>query len=636
MICFSVALFVATIRFGALPDSRLDASWTEVIAWAALNHAQWGRDIAFTYGPLGFLHGNSSYVPGILGRFVVGQVLLTAAFVAMTVIMLTRARGATYFLFAVAYVCAYVWIPSDVSWAITLLFGTTVLINRANDLSAMTYAAAVAAVALVFGAIAWIKFSLLLLWILCVAALIGVSLLGRLPRRALVLLLFFAAALLVMWVACGQGLAGLPGYLHAGLEISLGYGHAMGREAPLIVDLVGATCLGSFCSIALVAAHHARRDAPTRVASVLCMAAAFLAWRANFTRPDHAHWFFAFMSLLPFVLLSHGGLAEMKRVRHWLILFTLVCAAAGLFGPDELSARLPRIIREFNEHLRALIDPSVLETRRAAQWATEQQRESLDTIRKRVGAATVDMFTHEQGVVLLNGLNYSPRPVFQSYAAYTPYLARLNEEKILGAHAPEFVVMQLAAIDGRLPMGEDSLALLALLQRYRPAGMERGYLLLQQDAEVAPPAQMLPPSTWNSAALGENIVIPESPETAIIAFLDLDLSPLGKVYTALLREPPLRIVIETDRGEYSYRFIRASGSSGFVVSPLIRTTQDWENAQTSSPLPRVRSFRVEPQSAGQDIFFRHEFAVGFQQRDYLHVDSKRTPARFPVPEGPSR
>jgi len=147
----------------------------------------------------------------------------------------------------------------------------------------------------------------------------------------------------------------------------------------------------------------------------------------------------------------------------------------------------------------------------------------------------------------------------------------------------------------------------------------------------------VPPPTWNSGALGENIVIPDSSLAATIVFLELDLSPLGKMYTALLREPVLRIVIETDSGEYSYRFIRASGSSGFVISPLIRTTQDWEKAQTSSPLPRVRSFRIEPQSASQNIFFRHQFAVGFQQRDYLHLDSKRTPTELPaMPEGASK
>ena len=209
--CFSAALFLLTISFGSPSDATLDASWTEVLAWATLKHAQWGRDIVFTYGPLGFLHGTASYVPGILGWFVTGQIGLTAAFVLTTSGMLHRSRVWVFFLFAVAYAFSYPWILSDVSWAMTMLFGTTALMNCDARRADITSVAVIIVMALLIGAIALIKFSLLPLWILCVAALAADSLIHGSRRRAMSLLVVFPVALLFAWFACGQELGNLPG-----------------------------------------------------------------------------------------------------------------------------------------------------------------------------------------------------------------------------------------------------------------------------------------------------------------------------------------------------------------------------------------------------------------------------------------
>jgi len=43
-----------------------------------------------------------------------------------------------------------------------------------------------------------------------------------------------------------------------------------------------------------------------------------------------------------------------------------------------------------------------------------------------VGGASIDVLGFRQDAAILNGLNYTPHPVFQSYAAYTPGLQRLN------------------------------------------------------------------------------------------------------------------------------------------------------------------------------------------------------------------
>jgi hypothetical protein len=511
----------------------------------------------------------------------------------------------------------------------TLLFGTTILMNC--DARRMSIASIVSAtaIALLFGIIALIKFSVFPLWLLCVVALVTDSLLQGSRRRALSLVIIFPIALLVIWLLCGQELNNFPAYLRTSFEIASGYGHTMGSGAPIVAELTGAACLGLFGVVCLFAAYSRRRDAPALIALSVYVAAAFLAWRAGFTRGDRAPAFFAFISLLPFAMLSHRCLAQTKLVRGGLILLALVGATAGLYGSSGISERWSQLHVGLSNHFHELMNPMELKAQRELQWANAQRDARLPKISERIGSATVDMFTFEQGVVLLNGLNYSPRPVFQSYSAYTPYLAQLNETYFVGPQAPQYVVMKLDAIDARLPMMEDPLALVVLLQRYHPVLMEHRHLLLERDA-ATPPAPITPPTAWTGATLGEEIPVDPSPTTATIAFVKLDLSLLGQAYALLLREPTLQIVVQTDEGSQNFRFVRPTGASGFMLSPLIGDTLDWAPLQLGAPLPQVRSFRIQPEIAWQSIFFQHKFVVAFETRDYLRLSPATTPAELVV------
>src|SRR5207248_1142988 len=63
-----------------------------------------------------------------------------------------------------------------------------------------------------------------------------------------------------------------------------------------------------------------------------------------------------------------------------------------------------------------------------------EMSEQLNQVRKEtqlpivseiVGRATLDVFGQEQSYAVFTGLNYRPRPIFQSYMAYNPALTRM-------------------------------------------------------------------------------------------------------------------------------------------------------------------------------------------------------------------
>lgn len=625
LIPLCVAFFLLIVVFGNPPQALgLDPAWTEVQAWAFLHQVQWGRDLINTYGPLGFLHPLSSYVSGIFTPFAIGQIALPAVFALAVALMFDRARAFEFGLFALAYLCCFVKMAGDVSWILTLPFATTYLINRGNAETRTTGYFAIFFLAPIFAAIALTKFTVFPIWVLCVATACAVRVFERDWRDALLTAAVFVLALAIVWWACGQQVLNLPLYLWSGFEMATGYGHSAGQTAPVFVEAVGLSVLFVFVAACVLAGWRARSSLAAVVSTGLTPLAALLFWLAYFTRADEFHWpgFFAAMMLLPFALLCNRYVIRSRAL--WIAL-TAVIVVSALMGFTQAppAAILRQAVTRVGSSLHDLTHLPELRAQREVQWQTVGKSAALPQVKDRVGTARIDMVTSQQGMILLNGLNYAPRPVFQSHLAATPRLARINEAYFLGPKAPDFVLFQLNSIDNRLPMSEDNLALMALLRRYRPVLAEDGFLLLQRDASIATVQAFEPDAPATLASMGAEVAIPAT-STPMVAFIDGELSWLGKLYTFLLPEPVLGITLRTGNAEpLSHRFVRLSASAGFVIDPVIESTHDWLNLYFSKPLARAQSFRIDAGSPWERALFQRDFKVSWRSIDTLHADSSK-------------
>ncbi len=617
LIACCVLAFLLIVAFGTPPRALgLDPSWTEVLAWGFLNHAQWGRDLIFTYGPLGFLQPYASYVEGIFPWYATGEIVLPAAFAFTIGLLFRRSALALLALFAFAYGCWCSRLAGDVSWALTLLYGTAYVVSRSDQRATVTWTAVVVLLAPAFAAVALAKFSLFPLWVLCLTILVVAQALCGYRRRALLLAVWFALVLIVLWRACGQQLQNLPVFIGLSLEIASGYGHAMGDRAPLLQEILGLALLGLFVLTCLYAAWQNRNNRLALANVGLVAAAAVLFWLAFFTRGDHWPWFYPALSLLPFALLFDGRLTAAHYLRPTLVatvLLAICIEPPGRTIASEVSYRVRNGVYNL-AHL-----PQLAAIRKR-EWLAANMEASLPKIRIRVGKARVDMVTWEQGMLLLNGLNYAPRPVFQSYSAYTPHLARLNEAYFLGAGAPDFVILRLDYIDDRLPMIEDALAMVALLKLYRPVVSERGFLLLQHDkTAAADPVPMRGGSI--PSTLGEEVSTPGD-TTTTLAFIHVDLNAFGRIYTLLFREPALYITQRSAGGDkLRHRLVRATAASGFVVSPMIESNNDWVKLYFSEPLRSVSSIVIDAETEWERLVFQNDYSVSFEPVRTLHADA---------------
>ncbi len=80
---------------------------------------------------------------------------------------------------------------------------------------------------------------------------------------------------------------------------------------------------------------------------------------------------------------------------------------------------------------------------------------------------SVDILPTEISLINIHNLKYNPRPIPQTYSAYTPRLDSLNANKYLGKNAPDFLIFDNnQTIDNRYAFWEESKTKLAIFTNY--------------------------------------------------------------------------------------------------------------------------------------------------------------------------
>jgi hypothetical protein len=188
----------------------------------------------------------------------------------------------------------------------------------------------------------------------------------------------------------------------------------------------------------------------------------------------------------------------------------------------------------------------------------------------------VDVFPSDLLTAFAHGLDYRPRPVIQSYAAYSDELGRANAEHYAGGHAPRSVLLSATSINDRLPTMDDGSAWLELLRRYDPTAAIGDVLVLRRRPMARPWSRRL--VERRVLRWGEPWVLDpgRSPGAGGWLWCRIDVTPNleGRIASALYRLPTVRLHVATDSGQHDFRLIPASARSGFLLEPLIVNQSD--------------------------------------------------------------
>jgi len=202
---------------------------------------------------------------------------------------------------------------------------------------------------------------------------------------------------------------------------------------------------------------------------------------------------------------------------------------------------------------------------------------------------------------LFNDLNYQPRPVFQSYSVFNAELMQLNNRAFASNTAPEFVLFNFDAIDGRFPPLEDAHVLRTLLTDYTLVGGEGPFLLLKHQPVPQPQMTLLKEAL---ARADEPINLSEYGDDDLWMEISLTPSIKGKLRETFYKPPEVYLGVW---GQSSARAINLRApfkmlGAGFVASPVMLRTQDVADLYTGAAIHRPGGYMIRLQPGTEDLW----------------------------------
>jgi hypothetical protein len=220
-----------------------------------------------------------------------------------------------------------------------------------------------------------------------------------------------------------------------------------------------------------------RRSIAFGIVSVIWIATWLLVAKASFVRFDPIHeviaplWAATALPILWSATMMNDGSVGTNAL--------MAVALLGSWGSTELALRhasRPALVssvvgvpRRAFRSARSLANLRRARDREQANFDAMRRSEIARTPLPQIGG-TVDAYPTDVSALLSHGFDYEPRPVLQSYAAYTPRLSALNAAHLRGSRAPENLLLDIAPIDARLASMEDGASWIEICDaiRWRP------------------------------------------------------------------------------------------------------------------------------------------------------------------------
>ena len=573
-----------------MPRFGLDPSWALGVNWAVANGLKIGQDIVFTVGPYASSY-TEAYDPSTDYLRVGSALFLTLCFGLVFLYLAGRHRlHVTCLLTAAIIAFPY---SND---ALFLLYPLLVAFcvrkyvffeQQSPNWKRLTGLILMASLSAPLGFLPLVKGSFALSCVATGITVVCYLVYSRRRLAALVVVLVPVITAVLAWIEAGQQLKGLPKYFLSMASIISGYTEAMSLEFDSAVAFgLPATEIFLYSFIAFVLLVILFKNLENDIGDkIFCLIVSllylFIIFKAGFTRHD-GHAVTAVCGLL-FFAVTIGFISEF---RGWIACLVLALIFVGFFaiGNDQekrlMSDLVPNIKNNYRDGwigVSARLDASApLDKEFATRFKEMKSRQSLPLL-----AGSSDIYSYDQVMLLASGNKWNPRPVFQSYSAYTKNLAEKNAAHLRDLNAPENIFFKPQAIDGRFAPLEDGISWAAFFDNYDVVDLVDDFTILHKK-EV-----LLPVSSWlNKSEKNFNISeIVELPRTGLPIYVTLQVRPtfLGHILTVLFKPPPLSLELNLNDGrQENYRVVAGMMESGFFISPRVITSKEFYLLQTGN------------------------------------------------------
>ncbi|MDQ3918799.1 MAG: hypothetical protein M3348_10010 [Acidobacteriota bacterium] len=569
-------LFVSQFPGGYNPIATgLDPSWRYALNALHQSGQLFGRDVVFTFGPLGYLLNpvnlGADLIQTILFRLLLHGLLVGT----LCYYLFWRRKAVPVIIFVIGY-----WLASvlgigfsEDQYEYSLVIITCLLTCVSADAETPPVAGAVDVVnGLLAGSFLFMKLTVGLSALAVLIVSLAVRLLRRQTRARPAALLTggaYVLALLVLGAVYLKSPGNFLDWLARTWAMADGFSVAMSLVGPTDMLIYALAALGVY--VCLLLYLLLRKSSALHIALALVIPV-FFSFKHGFARQDgHMMLFYPFMLAATSVVVL-----AVERRRE------LLCGALSLFVVLLLALPLANQWQLLNpwrlkdeawaaggrQHIYNLFHLNsarlqLLNQSRANLAADRLPAEWVSRIRTGKSVGTIPW---EASYCVANNLTWDPFPTLQAYGAYKASLDQWSADHYGGARAPDFLLVDFLGIDERNLVLDTPATWRAILNNYEVVQRHEppGPYLLQKRAQAQ--TENLTAVGQERIELGKWVTVPAT-GSLLYAFIDMRLRSIGLLSKTAFRIPPVEINLFYASGQLRrYRMIPDTARDGLLIN----------------------------------------------------------------------
>ncbi len=398
----------------------------------------------------------------------------------------------------------------------------------------------------------------------------AMSIVGNYPRLLIALLCFALSLLLMSLAIIDQKISLAIAYI---FPIFLSFKHGFVRQDAHVVVF-------------------------TLVVIILASLYTTIIKKSRFKKIAYCAWGIIFLGCI--IITSSPNSTILENARQW-----------SNFSPD-------RVVNNIGVVISSILNPTELKMR--GERSTTQNLQVIatatkipDSVLEKVQGKTIDIIPWEFSLIPGNQLNWKPRPIIQSYSAYTEKLDELNYQS-LSQSPRDYLIYHFQSIDDRHPFFDEPKAFSYVVCNYQldsvnspfrvPAIKTNFYLLEKQKVSGCIPTPLGETTniTWDQV-----YELPTRNSGITRVQVKFEYSWLGKIVKQLFRIPPVIINVNyLDGTQANFRFVQDNSANGVILSHLPRNDQELMAFFQGKLPPQVKSFSF---SVSNPLLFSPEIKV---------------------------
>lgn len=554
-----------------MPTGGLDPSWKFGMNQALAQGLAIGRDVIFTFGPYVSIY-TKTYHPATDHLMLYGSIYIALSYGLAIFLLVEKSGWFLVAIFSLFLIVSFVFFD-PLYFSYPLIVGVLCLKYNSNSEKNKIHRNQTLAELIIllipFGLLPLIKGSFLMLCAVTVVIISASFVLRRKWRRLGVVIFVPIVSSFVFWIFSGQPAAGLFSYLISITPIISGYTSAMaadGVNMEIYFYLVAAIVL-----LLVISIDKSLMSAEKILTILVFSAYLFIAFKGGFVRHDgHAQIAGIAIVLATFIA------AFIFNPKYITIAFVFSLGSWAYIDQNYSGTSTRELFGRLNSTYKSAFKG--MQDRLSGSKKLESSFDSaiigLNNQEKiQILKGTTDIYSYNQSFLIASGNIWNPRPIFQSYSAYTPSLAKKNKEHLVGSSAPDNVIFRVEPIDDRLPPIEDGASWPTLLSNYEPEKIENGFLYLHRILGGVQSKEITLRSGIYS--FGETVHLQNEYAPTYVEIL-IKPSFFGRLVNVFYKPSKLQISLTLKNGmTASYSLVPGMAASGFVISPLINNSDDF-------------------------------------------------------------